>query len=313
EFNDTATVTITVAPVIVDGNGVVQVGGTTSGDNILVQSGSIRYNNTTYPLSGSKVVVHGHGGNDTISVTSANIAVEFYGDDGDDYLSGGSLNDILDGGAGTDRLLGNAGEDRLYGGGGSDNISGGVGNDYLSGDGYLDALHVEQQAADAGRDTLSGDAGDDTIHGGAGMDSLLGGIGNDYLSGGEDGDALDGGDDHDILLGGEGGDKLYGRAGNDVLIGGAGLDTLLGYTGSDLIYGGDVIDTLTETTLRAIALQWITPATQASAANQLASYRQDDLVSDSLNGEADDDWYLIFAKDLVTATERFPGNRKTQL
>ncbi|HTN77135.1 MAG TPA: hypothetical protein VL096_17870, partial [Pirellulaceae bacterium] len=98
-----------------------------------------------------------------------------------------------------------------------------------------------------------------------------------------------------------------------VLIGGAGLDTLLGYTGSDLIYGGDVVDTLTETTLRAIALQWFTPATQTAAINQLLAYKQDDLVSDSLNGEADDDWYLIFAKDLVTATERFPGNRKTQL
>lgn len=132
----------------------------------------------------------------------------FFGNNGHDHVTGGSLADLIDGGNGHDTLLG---------GGGADNLNGGSGN---------------------GRDSLDGGAGDDTLSGGNGRDTLLGGSGNDSLDGGKSNDSLDGGDDDDLLDGGHNHDLLLGGSGDDTLDGGSHHDTLTGGTGDDVMTGG---------------------------------------------------------------------------
>ena len=85
-------------------------------------------------------VIHGLGGNDTISVQDAHATTEIYGGDGDDtvigslwgedYLDGGSGSDVLYGYWGRDSILGSDGNDRIDGGAGDDLLYGGNGNDY---------------------------------------------------------------------------------------------------------------------------------------------------------------------------------------
>ncbi|MAP95765.1 MAG: hypothetical protein CMK07_12515 [Ponticaulis sp.] len=99
-----------------------------------------------------KVIMRGHGGNDTLYATHANFD-ELYGGDGDDTLYG--LN-------GNDQLYGGLGDDTFHGGEGSDSIF----------------------ERDGGDDTVNGDAGDDyiTIGGYAGETKTInGGTGNDYI------------------------------------------------------------------------------------------------------------------------------------
>ena len=80
----------------------------------------------------------------------------FYGDEGDDTISGGGGNDVL------------------YGGGGDDKLDGGTGDDELSGDG-----NFASQTGVPGADTLFGGPGDDALRGGPGNDVLDGGPGID--------------------------------------------------------------------------------------------------------------------------------------
>lgn len=71
------------------------------------------------------------------------------GDDGNNYLTGGSGDDTFYGFGGNDVLTGNNGADHLYGGTGNDTLNGNSGDDYLDGG--------------AGDDTLNGHAGNDTF------------------------------------------------------------------------------------------------------------------------------------------------------
>ncbi|HTN74427.1 MAG TPA: Ig-like domain-containing protein, partial [Pirellulaceae bacterium] len=307
--------TVNAAQIVTSGD-VLYVGGTNLGDRIIVSLGkgiSIRINNTTHSgLDASRVVIFGNGGNDTISTTSSQLPVEFYGGAGDDYLSGGSQIDTLDGGAGRDRMFGYAADDVLLGGPGNDNIFGGAGEDYLSGDDFIDIAggtllpdgtrSVSGQIinlGDAGADTINGEAGHDTIMGNAGNDRLIGGVGNDYLNGGADTDNIDGGDGNDFLYGGIGSDVLYGRAGADILIGGLGTDSLYGGAVTDLLYGGNIdsslLDPLDDTNLRAIWESWAS-ADFETAVDWLTPYAlgNNDHNRDSVHGEGDADWYLMF-------------------
>lgn len=63
-------------------------------------------------------VIHGNGGNDTIT-----------GSQKDDFLSGGAGDDIVRGASGRDLILGGSGDDVLSGGAGNDLIDGGAGYD----------------------------------------------------------------------------------------------------------------------------------------------------------------------------------------
>ena len=94
-----------------------------------------------------RIMVWGHGGDDTITIHANVGAVDavLYGGDGRDTLRAGSGNTILDGGTGDDTLLGGTGRDILIGGAGADELRGSRAGDVLIGGTYgfsedLDAL-----------------------------------------------------------------------------------------------------------------------------------------------------------------------------
>jgi Ca2+-binding RTX toxin-like protein len=93
-------------------------------------------------------LVHGQGGNDTITTAA-----------GDDIVHGGSGADTLSTGKGLDQLFGGSGADRLFAGAGDDDLDGGSGNDVMD--------------AGSGADYLAGGTGNDTMTGGAGNDMFL--------------------------------------------------------------------------------------------------------------------------------------------
>ncbi|BDG73147.1 calcium-binding protein [Roseomonas fluvialis] len=154
---------------------------------------------------------------------------QFWGEGGNDSLSGGDGVDVLEGGLGGDSLLGGDLADELRGGPGSDWLEGGDGWDTLF---AADNLAPETESPDD-RNHLAGGAGRDALFGGAGLDTLLGEADDDLLWGDEGADSL---------LGGDGIDLVYGWEGDDVLDGGTGDDTLLGGTGADTFTGGDGAD-----------------------------------------------------------------------
>ncbi len=103
---------------------------------------------TVVNLSDMPVKIMGTPESDPVVALGWKEAVEYYGLDGDDTISGGDI-----------------GKETFYGGAGSDVIMGAGGNDILYGE--------------AGNDTLYGDAGNDILVGGAGNDWLEDYIGND--------------------------------------------------------------------------------------------------------------------------------------
>jgi Ca2+-binding RTX toxin-like protein len=233
---------------LIDGNALtnVQMGdlyvrGTEGNDIIQFANGGTNLSRTrinnfiiTLPVT-MKTVAYGRGGIDYLQQTNLAKPAEFYGEGGDDYLSGYTAADLLVGGAGNDRLLGGDGDNELWGdnlgeqdlaSGGNDILSGGNGNEKMYGGGGNDQMN-----AMGGNDYVYGGAGDDTADGGEGDDRLYGGDGNDTLTGGAG---------NDLIAGGAGNDQLYGKDGNDVLIGGTGADLLLGENGNDLLFDGNV-------------------------------------------------------------------------
>jgi fibronectin-binding autotransporter adhesin len=190
----------------------------------------------------NKTVMYAGDSNDYITQANVRLPAEFYGEGGDDYLSGGMGNDWLSGGLGHDSINGSGGDNILWGDnaptvpsdptpqdsadGGNDILSGLNGNDVFYGGGGDD-----QVSAAGGNDYAYGGQGNDTLDGAEGDDRLYGGLGNDVIAGS---------DGHDLLSGGGNDDKLYGGVGNDVLIGGSGVDLIDGGTGSDLLITGSL-------------------------------------------------------------------------
>lgn len=82
---------------------------------------------------------------------------EFWGNAGNDTISGGGGNDYIDGGADDDTLKGGAGDDIVLGGSGDDLIIGGAGADDLSGGDDQDTFTFG--AGEAIGDTVDGGAG----------------------------------------------------------------------------------------------------------------------------------------------------------
>jgi autotransporter-associated beta strand protein len=204
----------------------------------------MRVNNWSgvYTVPG-KTIVYGRGGIDHITQANLFNPAVFYGEDGNDVLTGASNNDWLVGGAGNDRISGAEGHNVLWGddaptsavpepqdidgpNDGDDNLSAGLGNDVFYGGG--------------GNDLVNAGGGNDYVHGGWGNDNLAGVAGDDRLYGGQGDDVLSGYLGNDLLSGGAGNDRLYGQTGNDVLIGGDGEDMLVGDTGNDLLITGMV-------------------------------------------------------------------------
>jgi Ca2+-binding RTX toxin-like protein len=180
------------------------------------------------------------GGNDTI--LSADGRDTIYGADGDDLVMGSDNVHAIEayGGDGHDTLTGGRGNDLFFGGEGDDVVSSSFGNNTLDGGNGDDLL-----TGGFGRDVLYGGEGDDLLSGGLGTDQLFGGAGNDSLTGDDSNqvfywgsnDLLDGGAGDDILSGAAGRDTLIGGDGNDILNGGYGDDMLFGGAGDDFIFG----------------------------------------------------------------------------
>jgi Ca2+-binding RTX toxin-like protein len=175
----------------------------------------------------NKTIMYGGAGNDTLTQSNLTIPAEFYGEAGDDYLTGAMNNDWLAGGADNDRINGSGGDNILWG----DNAP--TTND-----------PNPQDSETGGNDQLSGLGGNDVFYGSGGNDLVSSGGGNDYASGGYGNDTLDGNDGDDRLYGGAGDDVISGHAGNDLLSGGDNNDRLYGAAGSDVILGGDGADLL---------------------------------------------------------------------
>ncbi|WP_254508661.1 autotransporter-associated beta strand repeat-containing protein [Anatilimnocola floriformis] len=175
----------------------------------------------------NKTIIYGGAQNDNITQSNLTIPAEFYGEGGDDVLSGAMNNDWLVGGDGNDRINGSGGDNVIWGD-----------NSPTSGD------PTPQNSATGGDDILSGLGGNDVFYGGGGNDQISAGGGNDYANGGAGNDILDGSDGDDRLYGGDGNDTLSGAGGNDLLSGGTGNDRLYGEAGNDVIFGGTGADLL---------------------------------------------------------------------
>lgn len=130
-----------------------------------------------------------------------------FGDDGSDFLTGGTAADSIDGGDGDDTIQGGGGNDTLVGGAGKDQIYGDDGSDFIQGGGGNDTIQ-----GGGGNDTLDGESGDDTIHGEDGADTIQGGGGNDTLYGDYGDDTLIGSGYVDGTL------TIFGQYGLDHII-----------------------------------------------------------------------------------------------
>lgn len=139
-------------------------------------------------LECTTTTVHGDGGGDTITGSTATTNVDnLYGEGDNDTISG------------------MAGDDYLSGGAGNDTCAGGDGDDVIDGDGANDLL-----LGGAGEDVMDGGDGTDDMQGGEDIDTMDGGADDDRMCGGPADDVMDGGDDDDLVFGGAGTDTVDG-------------------------------------------------------------------------------------------------------
>jgi Ca2+-binding RTX toxin-like protein len=256
-------------------SGVLTVFGDANANSLVLSrdiAGMILVNGGAVPVLGGVptvantvlIQVFGQDGNDTITVNEANgplPAVNLFGGNGNDVMTGGSGNDMLFGQAGNDTLLGKGGNDFLFGGAGNDTLTGGAGDDQMFGE--------------AGDDRMIWNPGDgsDLMEGGDGTDTaeVNGGNGAETFSITANGTRvrvdrldpapffLDIGTTENLTLNASGGDDrisaagnlaalikltIDGGAGNDTILGGNGADTLLGGNGNDFIDGNQGNDTV---------------------------------------------------------------------
>lgn len=294
----TDTTTITVGPVLVNGDGNLVVEGGNGSDRItLSRNGGIfvRINNKSYgPFdTAEKIIVYGNNGNDTIMAGSKLFyELEFYGGAGSDYLAGGTEPDLLVGGSGNDRIFGNSGNDIIWGGeiedgdnSGNDAISTGLGDDIVYGG--------------DGNDQINGDRGFDILYGEGGNDRISGGLDDDIIRGGDGIDNIDGSHGNDILLGGEGTDRIYGRSGFDLILAGASIDFVFGGNDDDLIVADETdIEDAGNATLQALLQEFLDFGDAGLYTFTVISFSPDTIF-----GEGGID--LIFASDDDTIKPRF--------
>ncbi len=205
---------------------------------------------------------------------SGDQAINGFGNDLNNTLSGNLAANILNGRIGDDVLFGASGNDTLYGGDGADVIFGENDADLLDGGNSDDTL-----IGGAGNDTLYGRAGADTLEGVTGADAMYGGAGDDIYwvddAGDIVGESAGGGTDRvnssvnyalgayvenltllsaattgtgnvlgNTITGNINANTLSGLGGADTINAGGGADTVYGGDGDDIVYGGALNDTL---------------------------------------------------------------------
>ncbi|MDD5366144.1 MAG: calcium-binding protein [Gallionellaceae bacterium] len=202
-------------------------------------------------------------------------AVDGFGNDLSNTLTGNSSNNTLTGGGGNDRIDGGSGSDTLVGGMGDDvyfvdassdkvienagegtdtvnatvsvtlgdNLENLVLNGYAAFNGTGNALNNYLRGSIASN-TLKGEAGNDLLEGGDGYDTLTDTSGTAYMNGGTGGDTLTGGTANELFIGGGGSDTITTGNGADIIVfnRGDGVDNVYGGTGTDntLTLGGGI-------------------------------------------------------------------------
>ena len=195
-------------------------------------------------------VIYTYGGNDEVYTTDGKKedynevylgagSDTFHGDDGDDFVDGGSgridlshvssnigaedaATDVnnIDLGGGQNRYIGGKGTDKVQGSGYNTVYLGAGSDEYIGGDG-VDIVDGGSATSSYGADGL---LDTNKIHLGGGDDRYTGGIGKDIVYGGNGDDFINGGDGENELYGGVGEDHLYGGQHQDKLYGGTGRD-----------------------------------------------------------------------------------------
>lgn len=178
-------------------------------------------------------VLFGEGGADHV-----------FGDDGEDWESGGSGADVMRGGKDADVMYGNAGNDEMHGDSGADRMfgnddvdtmRGGIDADYMEGNNHADVMNGDGDADKMVGGSASASAADgaDTMHGDAANDVMIGDngvIAADGTATMSDGGAGTFG--NDTITGDGNDDRIYGHLGGDTIDGNTGHDYVVGDMGS---------------------------------------------------------------------------------
>jgi Ca2+-binding RTX toxin-like protein len=148
------------------------------------------------------------------------------GSDFGDIMLGGETAVTFYGQNGNDSLTGGAGDDSIWGGDGLDTLQGGAGSNtldlWVNDSGHavsVDLRKVTGQILDDGYGNTETATGFQAIWGSKYNDRMIGNSGGN------------------LFMSGDGADNLSGLGGNDTLYGGAGIDTIYGGTGSDHLHG----------------------------------------------------------------------------
>lgn len=163
-------------------------------------------------------------------------AIDGFGNELDNIITGNSAANFIDGGLGNDTLKGGAGNDALRGSDGDDTLNGGTGADDMDGGAQNDTYIVDNVGDIAAEQFNGNGSGIDTVQSsvshtlGSGIENLTL-TGNAAING--TGNSLD-----NLITGNNAANTLNGDAGDDFLFGGNGNDTLFGGTGSDYLSGG---------------------------------------------------------------------------
>src|SRR5215471_8321047 len=196
--------------------------------------------NVSLLISGPQNV--GDAGVDTLvsieNLTGTNFGDTLIGNDGDNFLDGGTMtdtgDDLLIGGLGNDTLHGRGGTDTLLGGDGNDRLTGvALANDYADGGNGIDTMALKVPTADGSYgNLLLGYATSGPLH--TNHVTLIN-IEN-----------LEGDVNSDTLIGDNGPNVLIGTGGADLLTGNGGADAF--FYAPDPNFGGDLGggDTITD-------------------------------------------------------------------
>lgn len=196
------------------GGGDDKVKSTVEGGNrIDLSGGDDTYTGRGFASGNRHDQVYGGAGEDTMTVYTRQS--DYYGDDGNDYISSAGYWNLLVGGNGNDTVSYKAQD--------NDNHVKGWGVD-LDLAGQFARTGKGREEWIKGFENAEGTSYGDGLVGSAAANKLWGLGGNDDIAGMKGNDQLFGGDGNDYLYGGNGADKLTGGKGTDHLDGGAGKD-----------------------------------------------------------------------------------------